>query len=44
VAKETKKYVDKPRYRVIEKYEDDFKKSFSDLMKLAVKEIKIKLQ
>lgn len=37
------KYIDRPRYKVIEKYEEDFTNSYSALLRVALKEIKIKL-
>lgn len=34
-----KKYKDAPRYKVIVKYEDDFKDNFSNILNVMVKDI-----
>lgn len=39
----TKKYKDAPRYPVINQYEGEFKKSWKDVMKIALTEFKVGL-
>lgn len=44
MAKQAKRYKDLPRYPAIYGYEDDFKKSFSQILKATVKEVGNKLK
>ena len=39
-----KKYRDQPRYPLINKYEDDFKRNWSSIMKLGLKDFEEQLK
>ena len=42
--KKDKRYRDAPRYPVIYAYEDDFKNSWRDIMKVALKDVSVRLE